>query len=139
MAVIAILAGLLLPALFKAKDRALLSNDLNNIKQIVLRAHMFSADNGDYLPYRGEAQRAIAGVRRWHTRCRQKRQSHHHLKSGQLIGQKLGITEGNVKVAVHRLRKEFGEILRSQIAETVVDQDEINEEIRQLIRVTGGL
>src|SRR5262245_20661510 len=51
IAIIAILAGMLLPALSKAKDRALLANDLNNIKQVVLAAHMFAGDNNDYLPY----------------------------------------------------------------------------------------
>jgi prepilin-type N-terminal cleavage/methylation domain-containing protein len=51
IAIIAILASLLLPALGKAKDRAYLSNDLNNIRQVMLGAHMFSSDNEDYLPY----------------------------------------------------------------------------------------
>lgn len=51
IAIIAILAGMLLPALGKAKDRALLANDLNNLKQVVLSAHMFAGDNQDYLPY----------------------------------------------------------------------------------------
>jgi prepilin-type N-terminal cleavage/methylation domain-containing protein len=53
IAIIAILAGLLLPALSRAKDRTLLSNDLNNIRQIMLAAHMFAGDNEDYLPYPG--------------------------------------------------------------------------------------
>ena len=53
IAIIAILAGMLLPALSKAKDRAMLSNDLNNIKQIMLATHMFANDNNDYLPYPG--------------------------------------------------------------------------------------
>jgi prepilin-type N-terminal cleavage/methylation domain-containing protein len=53
IAVIAILAGLLLPALSKAKDRSLLTNDLNNLRQIALAAVMFADDNGDYLPFPG--------------------------------------------------------------------------------------
>ena len=53
IAIIAILAGMLLPALTRAKDRALLSNDLNNIRQVMLATHMFASDNNDYLPYPG--------------------------------------------------------------------------------------
>ena len=51
IAIIAILAGLLLPALTRAKDRALLTADLNNIRQIMLASHMFAGDNDDLLPY----------------------------------------------------------------------------------------
>jgi prepilin-type N-terminal cleavage/methylation domain-containing protein len=53
IAVIAILAGILLPALAKSKERAQLSNDLNNIRQILIASHSFTADNSDYLPYPG--------------------------------------------------------------------------------------
>ncbi|MSU34149.1 MAG: type II secretion system protein [Pedosphaera sp.] len=53
IAIIAILAGMLLPALGKAKDRAMLANDLNNIKQVLLSGHMFAGDNNDYLPFCG--------------------------------------------------------------------------------------
>jgi prepilin-type N-terminal cleavage/methylation domain-containing protein len=53
IAIIAILAGMLLPTLGKAKDRAMLTNDLNNIKQIMLATHMFANDNDDRLPYPG--------------------------------------------------------------------------------------
>lgn len=53
IAIIAILAGMLLPALTKAKDRAMLVNDLNNIKQVLLGGHMFAGDNNDYLPFCG--------------------------------------------------------------------------------------
>ncbi len=51
IAIIAILASLLLPALTKAKDRSMLTLDLNNVRQILLGAHMFASDNEDYLPY----------------------------------------------------------------------------------------
>ncbi|MBI4327631.1 MAG: type II secretion system protein [Chloroflexi bacterium] len=53
IAIIAILTGMLLSAPSSAKDRALLANDLNNIKPIMLAAQMFAADNDDYLPYPG--------------------------------------------------------------------------------------
>jgi prepilin-type N-terminal cleavage/methylation domain-containing protein len=53
IAIIAILAGMLLPALGRAKDRAMLANDLNNIRQILLATHMFAGDNDDYMPYPG--------------------------------------------------------------------------------------
>ncbi len=51
------------------------------------------------------------------------------------ISIRLGLTEGAVKVAVHRLRQQFGELLRLEIAKTVSDPLEVDEEIRHLIRV----
>jgi prepilin-type N-terminal cleavage/methylation domain-containing protein len=53
IAIIAILAGMLIPAIAKAKERAMLSNDLNNIRQIMIASHSFATDNSDYLPYPG--------------------------------------------------------------------------------------
>jgi RNA polymerase sigma-70 factor (ECF subfamily) len=55
------------------------------------------------------------------------------------IGARFGMSEGSVKVAVHRLRKEFGELLRQEIAGTVATEAEVDEEIRQLIRAASGL
>jgi RNA polymerase sigma-70 factor (ECF subfamily) len=45
---------------------------------------------------------------------------------------KLGMTEGAVKVAVHRLRRRYRELLRDEIAQTVASEDEVDEEIRHL-------
>jgi RNA polymerase sigma factor (sigma-70 family) len=45
----------------------------------------------------------------------------------------LGMTETAVAVAVHRMRKQFGQRLRNEIAETVADPREIDEEIRHLL------
>src|SRR3954469_13825782 len=53
IAIIAILAGILLPALSKSKERAQLSNDLNNIRQVLIASHSFANDNLDFLPYPG--------------------------------------------------------------------------------------
>lgn len=50
IAIIAILAGLLLPALAKAKDRALAVACLSNAKQIALGIVMYCGDNSDYFP-----------------------------------------------------------------------------------------
>lgn len=42
-----------------------------------------------------------------------------------------------VGVAVHRLRRRFGELIRREIANTVASPDEIDDEMRHLIEVLG--
>ena len=49
------------------------------------------------------------------------------------VGARLGMSEGAVKVAVHRLRRRYREILRASIAETVADPSEVDDEIRHLL------
>jgi len=44
----------------------------------------------------------------------------------------LGLSEGAVRVALHRLRRRFGELLRQEIAQTVASPAEVDEEIRHL-------
>ncbi len=53
------------------------------------------------------------------------------------IAKGLGTTEGAVKVAVHRLRRRFHETLRRHIAETVLSEQDVDEEIRYLIRAVS--
>jgi len=48
------------------------------------------------------------------------------------VAAKLDMTEGAVKVAVHRLRQRYRELLRDEIAQTVTSQEQIEEEIRDL-------
>jgi prepilin-type N-terminal cleavage/methylation domain-containing protein len=50
IAIIAILAAMLLPALSSAKNRAQETTDLNNNKQLMLAANMYSGDNNEVLP-----------------------------------------------------------------------------------------
>ena len=45
---------------------------------------------------------------------------------------KLGMNEGAIKVAVHRLRKRYRELLRAEIAQTVATASEVEAEIRYL-------
>lgn len=45
---------------------------------------------------------------------------------------RLGMTEGALRVAVHRLRKRYRELLREEIAQTVSDPAQIQEELRAL-------
>lgn len=54
------------------------------------------------------------------------------------VASELGMSEGAVKVAIHRLRKRFGQALRLEIAETVADPAEVDNEIRYLLNVLRG-
>jgi RNA polymerase sigma factor (sigma-70 family) len=54
------------------------------------------------------------------------------------IAVRLGTTEGAVRVAVHRLRRRYGILLRQEIAGTVDDPNEIDDEIRSLFASLDG-
>jgi RNA polymerase sigma-70 factor (ECF subfamily) len=50
-------------------------------------------------------------------------------------GAELGMTTGAIKVAIHRLRKEFRTAIQAEIAQTVNTPEEIATELRYLIEV----
>ncbi|HVS01450.1 MAG TPA: sigma-70 family RNA polymerase sigma factor, partial [Thermoanaerobaculia bacterium] len=50
----------------------------------------------------------------------------------------LGTSEGAIKVAVHRLRRRYGELLRAEIAETVADPELVDAELRHLLGAVGS-
>lgn len=53
------------------------------------------------------------------------------------IGQQLGMTEGAVKVAVHRLKGRLGHLVRDEVMQTVEGREEWREELRYLISLFG--
>jgi len=48
------------------------------------------------------------------------------------LAAELGMSEGALKVAVHRFRGRWREVLREQIAQTVAGPEEVEEELREL-------
>jgi RNA polymerase sigma factor (sigma-70 family) len=54
------------------------------------------------------------------------------------IATRLDTSEGAVKVAVHRLRQRYRELLRAEIADTVAGPGEIEDEIRNLFAALAG-
>lgn len=54
------------------------------------------------------------------------------------LGEQLQMSEGAVKVAVHRLRQRYRVILRSEIAQTVSTSDEVEAEIKELFAALAG-
>lgn len=48
------------------------------------------------------------------------------------LSESLNMSEGAIKVAIHRLRRRYRELLRNEIADTVADPNDIDEELRSL-------
>jgi RNA polymerase sigma-70 factor (ECF subfamily) len=49
----------------------------------------------------------------------------------------LRVTEGSLRVAVHRMRQQFAAMLREIIADTVAGPDEVDEELRELMKAVS--
>jgi RNA polymerase sigma-70 factor (ECF subfamily) len=53
-------------------------------------------------------------------------------------GSRLGMSEGAVKVAVHRMRQRYRELFREEVAHTVGEPSEIDEEIRHIFSILSS-
>jgi len=51
------------------------------------------------------------------------------------LSAQLGLSEGAARVAVHRFRQRYRELLRATVGETVADPQEVDDELRHLISV----
>jgi RNA polymerase sigma-70 factor (ECF subfamily) len=54
------------------------------------------------------------------------------------LARELGTSESAARVAVHRLRKRFGGVLREEVARTVTDPADVDAEIRWLLTAVRG-
>jgi RNA polymerase sigma-70 factor (ECF subfamily) len=53
------------------------------------------------------------------------------------VAARLGVTEAAVKSVVHRMRRRYAELFRDEVAQTVADPAEAQDEMRHLISVLG--
>jgi RNA polymerase sigma factor (sigma-70 family) len=53
------------------------------------------------------------------------------------VAARLGVTEGAVKVAAHRLRQRLGELIKEEVRQTIGDQDDWRDELRYLVELLG--
>jgi RNA polymerase sigma factor (sigma-70 family) len=51
---------------------------------------------------------------------------------------RMGVSEGSIKVAIHRMRQRLRELLHDEIAHTVEDPSQIHDEVRAFLKIFGG-
>ncbi len=54
------------------------------------------------------------------------------------VAVRLGLSEPALRVAIHRLRKRYRELLREEVMQTVANPAEIDDELRHLMAVVAG-
>jgi len=53
------------------------------------------------------------------------------------IADRLGLSAGATRVAAHRLRRRYGELLRSEVADTVNTPEDVEDELGHLVQAVG--
>jgi DNA-directed RNA polymerase specialized sigma24 family protein len=53
------------------------------------------------------------------------------------VARRLGVSDGAIKVAVHRLRRRFRELVKANIGQTVSSEEDLRDELRYLIEVAS--
>ncbi len=53
-------------------------------------------------------------------------------------GKELGLTERAVKLAVHRIRRRYGRLMRDEVRETVADESDVQDEMRYLVELVSA-
>jgi len=54
------------------------------------------------------------------------------------IADRFGMSESNVKVSIHRMRRRYGDLVRSEIADTVDTEAAVDDEVRYLLTALSG-
>ena len=54
------------------------------------------------------------------------------------LADRLQLSEAGIKSIVHRMRKRFGVLLRGEVLQTVGRPDDVEDEIRHLLRMLAG-
>ncbi len=54
------------------------------------------------------------------------------------VAEELGMSEGAVKVAVHRLRRRYRKLLKEEIARTIADTEALEDELGELLAALGS-
>jgi DNA-directed RNA polymerase specialized sigma24 family protein len=80
-----------------------------------------------------EAEMAGSGKAALFARLRPMLEGNDHGDSYREVGLAVGLTEGAVKVAAHRLRGRYRELLRQEVARTVADPADVDGELAELI------
>ena len=55
-----------------------------------------------------------------------------------VVAREWGVSEAAVRVALHRLRRRFGDLLREEIGRTVAKEEEVEDEIRAMLAALGS-